>query len=104
MNVWGFIYRVAWSVLAVILLFFIGYAFYPPIRKAHELQATIARKEEENRLKTEMLEHLRRKQERLLNDPRFVEKIAREELGYAKPGELVFKFTDDEPTNARIGR
>ena len=41
---------------------------------------------------------LRLKQARLQEDPRFIEKIAREKLGYAKPGETVFRFEDeDEP-------
>ena len=39
---------------------------------------------------------LRLKQERLQEDPRFVEKIARENLGYAKPGETIFRFVDDD--------
>ena len=29
-------------------------------------------------------------------DPAAVEKIAREDLGYAKPGETVFRFVDEE--------
>ena len=36
-------------------------------------------------------------QERLESDPRFVEKIAREDLGYAKEGEIVFKFVEEAP-------
>ncbi len=31
---------------------------------------------------------------RLLNDPEFLERIARERLGYARPDELVFRFSD----------
>ena len=39
---------------------------------------------------------LKLKQEKLQEDPRFIEKIAREDLGYAKPGETVFRFVDEE--------
>jgi hypothetical protein len=39
---------------------------------------------------------LKLKQEKLQEDPRFIEKIAREELGYAKPGETIFRFVDEE--------
>jgi cell division protein FtsB len=30
--------------------------------------------------------------ERLRRDPAFVEKVIRKELGYAKPGEVIFRF------------
>jgi hypothetical protein len=102
MNVWVFIYRLAGSLLAGILLIGILYIFYPPIRKFNELQRKESKLEEEIRFENEMLRHLKTKQEKLMNNPRFVERIAREELGYAKPGETVFKFTDEESTNARV--
>lgn len=38
---------------------------------------------------------LRREIWRLLNDLEYIEKIAREELGLARPGEVVFEFTDE---------
>jgi cell division protein FtsB len=31
---------------------------------------------------------------RLLNDPEFLERVARERLGYARPDELVFRFAE----------
>ncbi len=44
----------------------------------------------------EQLRMLKLKQEKLQEDPRFIEKIAREDLGYAKPGETIFRFVDEE--------
>ena len=44
----------------------------------------------------EQLRQLKRKQEKLQEDPTFVEKIAREDLNYAKPGETIFRFVDEE--------
>ena len=35
-------------------------------------------------------------QEKLQEDPTFVEKIAREDLNYAKPGETIFRFVDED--------
>jgi cell division protein FtsB len=101
MNIWVFLYRFAWSVLGLLLLFGLAAAFYPKVRQYHELQARHEKMEEEVRLEEELVKHLRDKQERLLSDPRFVEKIAREELGLAKPGETVFKFSDDPATTNR---
>jgi cell division protein DivIC len=31
---------------------------------------------------------------RLLEDPEFLERVARERLGYSRPGELLFRFDD----------
>ncbi len=104
MNVWVLIYRLAWSAITIVAIIGIAIVFKKPVNRFHELQVREQRLKDENRLKQEMLDHLKAKQERLIKDPRFVEKIAREELGYAKPGETVFKFVDDEPTNARAAR
>ena len=32
---------------------------------------------------------------RLLEDPEFLERVARERLGYARPDELLFRFSDE---------
>ena len=38
------------------------------------------------------LQEQQRNLERLRNDPVYVEKVVRKELGYARPGEVVFRF------------
>jgi cell division protein FtsB len=32
---------------------------------------------------------------RLLEDPEFLERVVRERLGYARPDELLFRFSDE---------
>ena len=32
---------------------------------------------------------------RLIDDPEFLERVARERLGYARPDELLFRFSDE---------
>ena len=58
-------------------------------KRAKECTPTIA-------LSAQQLRQLKRKQEKLQEDPTFVEKIAREDLNYAKPGETIFRFVDEE--------
>jgi cell division protein FtsB len=101
MSIWVFIYRFSWSLLAVMGLVAVIGSFYPPTRQFYDLRRKKVRIEEEIRAQEEVLRDLQRKQELLLRDPRFVERIAREDLGLARPGETVFKFQDEEPTNAR---
>jgi cell division protein FtsB len=104
MNIWSLIIRLSWAALAIIVVIALVRTFYPQVQRANEMQRQVEQAEEEVRLEKEMLQHLKAKQERLLSDPRFVERIAREELGLAKPGETVFKFLDDAPTNTRARR
>lgn len=101
MNVWVFIYRTAWTALIILGVVGLVAAFAPKVRQLRDLQKKETRLEEEIRYEDDLLRNLKTKQERLQNDPRFAERIAREELGLAKPGETVFKFMDDAQTNAR---
>ena len=96
MNHWVMIYRIGWITLAVLVVIAVTAMFEPKFKQYRELRRKEAALQDEIRLEEEMVKHLKNQQERLRSDPRFVEKLAREELGYAKPGETVFRFTDDE--------
>ncbi len=104
MNIWVLTIRLSWVALSLIGLAALGGVFYPKIRQYRDLERQEQRMREEVRLEEEMARYLKGRQERLKADPRFVEKIAREELGLAKPGETVFKFLDDTPTNRAARR
>ena len=96
MNFWVLLYRFSWVVVAVLALVLGVSLFLPQIRQYQEVQRRKDALEEDVRLEERIIAHLKRQQERLQNDPRFVERIAREEFGLAKPGETVFRFTDDD--------
>lgn len=101
MNIWLTIYRAATTVF--IALFVIGLLglFLPQIRENRAKQREVARLEEENRVRDEMIQRLKMQQEHFETDPRFVERIAREELGKAKPGEIIFRFTETNSAGRR---
>ena len=96
MNFWVLIYRIGWITLTVLVVIAVIAMFVPQIRQYNELHRKEAVLQDEIRLEEEIVAHLKKQQDRLKSDPRFIEKLAREELGYAKPGETVFRFTDDE--------
>ncbi|HMP74866.1 MAG TPA: septum formation initiator family protein [Kiritimatiellia bacterium] len=104
MNIWTLIIRLSWAALFILIFIALAGVFYPKFQEHRELQNREAQLREEVRIEEEMLQNLRARQEKLRSDPRFVERIAREELGLAKPGETVFKFMDDPPTNGRPRR
>lgn len=76
------------GILLIIILLFAVYKFYENYRdmrelenKIMELEENIARAREEKGELEEELENV--------NNPEYIEKIAREELGLVKPGELL---------------
>lgn len=81
--------------LAAVLLW--GGVFRPVLKERESLEAEKAALEARRAELEARLRELKEMQERLESDPRFVEKIAREDLGYAKEGEIVFKFVEDAP-------
>ncbi|MCB1070925.1 MAG: septum formation initiator family protein [Verrucomicrobia bacterium] len=99
MTVWALIYRISAGLLIALVCIGLFILFYPKFKQFNDYSGRKLRLQEEIHEQEELLRHLRMKQERLMNDPRFVEKIAREELGWAKPGEVVFRFVDEQPTN-----
>lgn len=102
MSIWVIVHRVSAALIVGVVLVWAGSIFYPKFKMASELADKQTQLEQKISADEEILKHLRDKQQRLLNDPRFVEKIAREELGLAKPGEVVYKFEDDpKPLDGR---
>jgi len=98
MNLWVTIYRIGWIALGVLVIIAVISMFVPQVRHFQELRRKEAALQEEIRLEEDILKHLKEQQELLRTDPRFVEKVAREDFGYVKPGETVFKFVDEEET------
>jgi len=104
MTIWVIIHRASAALILGVVVVWAGSIFYPKFKRIHELGGKQRQLEQKIEADKEILSHLQRKQERLINDPRFVEKIAREELGLAKEGETVIKFVDDPtPLDGRTG-
>ena len=77
--------------IAIVVSFFL-----PLIDRQKELRAREVALQQDIQKEAEQLRLLKLKQQKLQEDPRFVEKIAREDWNYAKPGETIFRFTEDE--------
>lgn len=104
MNLWLTIYRLACAAFAIVLVIVIIALFLPKIRQIQERQRKAAVIEEENRAKEQITKQLREQQERFVSDPKYVERVAREELGKAKPGETIFRFIERKTNEYRIRR
>lgn len=102
MNLWLTIYRLACAAFAIILVILIVALFLPKVRQAQERQRKAAILEEENRAKEEMTKQLRQQQERFVSDPKYVERVAREELGKARTSETIFRFIEKKTNEYRV--
>ena len=92
MKFWLTLYRVASIVFVVVVIIAVIFAFRPKIKQNQEGQRRITALEEENRRKEEAVKALRKQQDQFSTDSKYVEKLAREELGKAKAGETVYRF------------
>lgn len=96
MSFWRNVYRVFLIAAAVLAVVIVVRFFMPKFQEERRLRARLEEARQDVRRTAETLRELKLKQERLREDPRYVEKIAREELGLAKPGETVFRFVDED--------
>jgi len=84
-------------VLAVVLL--IGMCYLPLIQENARMRAANLKLESQLQSEQEKSRQLQAQINALRNDPKTVERLAREKLGYAKPDETVVRF-ELAPTNA----
>ena len=97
LGIWKILTRVVMFLIFIAVVFGIAFWYLPLIQQNERmrkevlrLEAQVQRDEETNKLLKASIESLR-------NDPKAVERLARERLGYAKPGETVVRF---EGTNS----
>lgn len=82
------------QLFSLLMIFVIGVtiAFFPKIKE----RITLLNKQKQIQEKitaVEMdIENIRKKEIALKNNPLYVEKLARNKLGYSKPDEIIYKF------------
>ena len=86
---------VAAGLLAVGLL--VGHWYVPVIRQNERMRQEIYRLDTQIQKEVETGRQLNAAIQALSNDPKVVERLARDQLGYAKPGETVVRFTNAAP-------
>ena len=96
MSFWRNVYRVFLIAAAAPVVVIVVRFFMPKFQEERRLRDRLEEARQDVRRTAETLRELKLKQERLREDPRYVEKIAREDIGLAKPGETVFRFVDED--------
>lgn len=85
-------------VAAVLLL--IGMCYLPVIQENERMRGQIYKLKEQLQAEEEKASQLQSEIDALQNDPKTVERLAREKLGYARPDETVIYFETTNETPA----
>ena len=99
MNIWDHLTRVVIVLIVLACLLAVGIGYMPVIRQNQRMRQDVQQKDVEIQKLEDENRQLKASIEAMRNDPQTVERIARQKLGYAKPGETVVRF-EDTPTNA----
>lgn len=98
-SIWDKLTRFVIGLLFVAAVVAVGVWYLPLIKQNENYRREVMRLEAQVQKELETKRQLSASLEALRNDPKAVERLVREKLGYAKPGETVIRF-EDVGTNA----
>ena len=99
LGIWSKLTRVVTGLLLVAGLLALAVWYLPLIHQNERMRKEVLRLDGQVAREEAMAKELKTSIEALRNDPKSVERLAREKLGYAKPGETVIRF--EEPVTNR---
>lgn len=100
-SIWDKLTRVVIGLLLIAFVAGIGVWYLPLIRQNERMRKAVLELDRKVQKELETQKQLSASIEALSNDPKAVERLAREKLGYAKAGETVIRF-EEGPTNRAL--
>jgi len=91
-SIWDKLTRVVICLLLVAGVASLSVAYYPKIKENERYRKRVLELDLEVQKQMETKKQLSAAIESMHNDPKSVERLVRETLGYARPGETVIKF------------
>jgi cell division protein FtsB len=92
LGIWNKLTKLVIALLFIAGLLGIAAWYLPVIQKNERMGKAVQRLDKQERKEEETARQLKASIDALCNDPKAVERLARERLGYAKPGETVVRF------------
>ena len=92
LGIWTKLTRAVILLLILAGLLGIGAWYLPPIRQNERMRQQTFKLDAQIQKETETAKQLKASIDALRYDPKSVERLARERLGYARPGETVIRF------------
>ena len=102
LGIWSRLTQAVVALVALAVLLLIGMTYLPLIDKNEQFRRRIDRLDTELEKQRQTSKQLQAEFDALRSDPKTVERLAREKLGYAKTNETVIRF-EPVATNA-LGR
>ena len=94
-GIWSKLTKAVVGLIVLAVLLLIGMCYLPQIQENTRMRAQIIKLEQQIQDEQKKSEQLQAQIDALRNDPKTVERLAREKLGYAKPDETVVLFTNN---------
>ena len=98
LGIWSKLTKLVVGLVVLAVLLLIGMCYLPLIQENTRMRAQILKLDQQIQDEQKKTEQLQSQIDALRNDPKTVERLAREKLGYAKPDETVIRF--EAATNA----
>jgi cell division protein FtsB len=92
LGIWSKLTKLVVALVVLAILLLIGWCYLPLIHKNERMRKEIYRLDAELQKSQEMSRELKSEIDALRNDPKTVERLAREKLGYARTNETVIRF------------
>ena len=92
LGIWSWLTQAVVALIAIAALLLIGMAYLPQIQKNERMRRELDRLQSEFTKQKQVDEQIRQELNALRNDPKTVERLARQSLGYAKPDETIVRF------------
>ena len=102
LNIWDYLTRLVILLLFIVGLLAVAVWYLPLIRQNERMRQAILHDDLLIQKEEETSRQLQYTKDALLHDQRAIERLARERLGYAKPGETVIRFESASTNSARF--
>ncbi len=99
LGIWSKLTKVVVGLVVLAVLLLIGMCYLPVIQENARMRSQIFKMNLQLQAEEEKARDLQTQVDALLHDPKTVERLTREKLGYAKPDETVVRF-EPSTTNA----
>jgi cell division protein FtsB len=102
LGIWRRLTHLVTFLIVIAALLGIFFSYTPLFQQNERMRKHIGELEKQINVEEQNAKLLEGAITRLRNDPKTVERMAREKLGYAKPGETVIYFEPAKPTYAPL--
>jgi cell division protein FtsL len=101
-GIWSKLTKIVVGLIVLAVLLLIGMCYLPQIQENTRMRTEINRLDAQIKAEQEKSDRLQAEIDALRNDPKTIERLAREKLGYARPDETVVRF--ETPATNATGR